>query len=108
MRRYKLIDDDYGVYIKGKIYDEDYKDSSSSSASVKELVALFPHDWEEIKEEFSLPEKWCIKVNAYNLAIVGKWFNENSQTTAHDYHKYLGYLHFPKFDNWMHHSVKTK
>ena len=57
-------------------------------------------------ETFKLPEKWAIKVNLQNVNIVGKWFNENSNTGNNDYNKttvdksrpVYNILHFPAFD----------
>ena len=59
-------------------------------------------------ETFKLPEKWVIKVNLQNVNIVGKWFNENSNTGNNDYNKttvdeskpLYNILHFPAFEYW--------
>lgn len=60
-----------------------------------------------VKEpEFVLPEKWCIRLNLENVDIVGKWFNENSQTHINDYNymridksaTLYNILHFPTFN----------
>lgn len=39
----------------------------------------------EPKDNFVLPEKWCIKTNLDNIAIISKWFKENKQGNANDY-----------------------
>lgn len=51
------------------------------------LYLSHENKWAEIVEDFVLPEKWCIRLNLENVNIVGKWFNENSQTRIDDYHK---------------------
>jgi len=63
------------------------------------------NQWAEIVEDFKLPEKWCIRLNLENVNIVGKWFNENSQTRIYDYHKLTldsvstiyNILHYPAY-----------
>jgi len=60
MKKYKLIENGYGVYKREKVYPEDYKDIDSPY-SVKELISLYPQDWELVEDEFVLPEKWKVK-----------------------------------------------
>jgi hypothetical protein len=85
--------------VKRSIYWSDYYITdgevtlySEKSKQWAEIVSL-----PEVKEE--LPEKWCVKINS----ITSKWFNENSQTGAKDYHTVTtGYLHYPH-NNAIHH-----
>lgn len=57
-------------------------------------------------------EKWCIKVTAENLPVVGKWFNENCQNenTKNDANWYLdtvfigGHFHSPLKEDCLHYG----
>lgn len=52
------------------------------------------------KKEFTLPKKWCIKVNQSNDKLWG-WFNSNSQTGEYNYQTWSkGYLHYPAFKGY--------
>lgn len=81
---------------------EDYIFGNDGECS---LYLSHENKWAEIVEDFVLPEKWCIRLNLENVNIVGKWFNENSQTRIYDYHKLTldrvstiyNILHYPAY-----------
>ena len=95
MKRYKLVGFNYHWYERGKIYDEDFVPKGLVSG-VKDLVQVFPKDWEEVKEEFSLPEIWCVEVHnndqfhsvrKYLAKLPGCKFGENHPAGHNPFYK---------------------
>ena len=48
MKKFRLVSGQYGDYVKGQVYSEDFK--MPSCLSVKDWVYTYPNDWEEVIE----------------------------------------------------------
>lgn len=62
MKKYKLINQNGWIsFVVGKTYDADYiSDNMYPTWTIQYYVNKYPNDW-QLVEEFTLPEKWCIK-----------------------------------------------
>lgn len=57
------------AYPEGKVYDENHK--VQRFRDVKELVKLYPNEWELVED--GLPEYWYIKITNENKAALAGW-----------------------------------
>lgn len=96
MKRYKLIgtQNNWPSFTPGKIYGEDYlRDSQYPNCTVEHYADNYPHDWELVEDDFTLPEKWCVKDNLDNVDVITNWFTKKLKREISGG---SNYWHFPE------------
>lgn len=94
----------YLICSKSLMQKDGSPDGNTIENYIRENYNHFPvytyKEWKEListKDEFVLPDKWCVKINSRNSKVLGEYWNTQSGNICYTFFD-SGYMH--RYNNW--------